>query len=380
MPSRLFRALLRLLPAEFRADYGREMEATFRAEAAEANGAGRLRLWTATISDLLRTAPAEHLDILARDVRLAGRAMRRHPVHTATALATLALGIGAFVAMFAIINAVLLSPLPYRDADGLVTVQERREGGEPGTLGYLTFADLRERTRALSEMAAATQSFATLTGDGQDPERVAAMRVSAAYFDMIGVAPVIGRAFTDAEDRPGDARRVAILSDALWRRRFGADPAILGRPIVVGTAAFVVVGVMPPGFTDLVAGRLYQGAQLWFPLGYDPAAPFACRTCRHLRVFGRLAPGQTADTAAVELTGHIADLARAHPSQYHSPSIAVRKRCSPVATASTSVVADTMVRSSRPSSGDTTGGPCASTVRGGAMFATVTATARQWIR
>ena len=324
MPGRLFRALLRVLPAEFRADYGAEMEATFRAEAAEARGARRLGLWAATMADLARTAPAEHLDILVRDVRFAWRGMRRHPVHTAAAVLTLALGLGAAVAMFAVINAVLLAPLPYRDAEALVVVQEQREGGVPGTLGYLTFVDLRERTRALSAMAAATQSFATIGGDGQDPERVAAMRVSAPYFAMIGVGPSLGRAFTEAEDRPGEARRVAILSDGLWRRRFGADPAVLGRPIAVGDATFVIVGVMPAGFRDLVADRLYEGAEIWFPLGYDPAAAFACRTCRHLRVFGRLAPGQTADSAAQELSGHIAALAEAYPSQYRAPSIAVR--------------------------------------------------------
>lgn len=324
MARSLFRTLLKLLPAEFRADYGREMEATFRAESAEASGARRWRLWAATIIDLLRAAPAEHLDILLRDLRFAWRGMRRAPLHTVAALLTLALGIGAVVAMFAVIKAVLLSPLPYRDADALVIVQEQREGGEPGTLGYLTFVDLRDRARSLSVMAAATQSFATLSGDDQDPERVGAMRVSSSYFEMIGVLPALGRAFTEAEDRPGEARRVAILSDALWRRRFGADPAIIGRPIVVGTTTNVVVGVMPPGFSDLVAGRLYEGAEMWFPLGYDPSAAFACRTCRHLRVFGRLAPGQTADMAARQLSGAITELAREYPTQYHSPSIAVR--------------------------------------------------------
>jgi len=202
MPGRLFRALLMLLPAEFRADYGREMEATFRAEAAAETRTGRMRLWAATIVDLARTAPAEHLDILIRDLRFAVRTMLRHPVHTATALVTLMLGIGAAVAMFSVINAVLLSPLPYRDAGGLVIVQEQRESDEPGSLGYLTFADLRERARSMSVMAAVTQSFANLAGDGQEPERVGAMRVSASYFPMIGVSPALGRGFSEAEDRP----------------------------------------------------------------------------------------------------------------------------------------------------------------------------------
>ena len=325
MPERLFRLFLRLLPSEFRADYGREMEATFRAEASGASGVGRLQLWAATLADIFRTAPSEHWDILVRDLRFAVRTMARSPLHTATAVVTLALGIGANVAMFAVIDTVLLAPLPYRQSDELVMVMEQQPGREPGNMGYLTFADVRARARALSSMAAATQSFATLTGDGLDPERVSAMRVSASYFEMIGVTPVIGRGFTEAEDRPGEARRVVILSDALWRRRFGADPSVIGRPVSVGSQTHVIVGIMPRRFDDLVAGRLYEGAEMWFPLGYDPAAAFACRTCRHLLVLGRLAPGQTTDSAAREMTAVMGGLAEEHPSQYHAPSIAVRK-------------------------------------------------------
>jgi putative ABC transport system permease protein len=324
MLERLFRLFLKLLPSEFRADYGREMEATFRAEESAVRGAGRLRLWAATLADIFRTAPAEHWDILVRDLRFAGRTMARRPLHGATAVVTLALGISVNVAMFAVIQTVLLAPLPYREADALVTVQEQQQGREPGNMGYLTFADLRDRVRTLSSMAAASQSFATLSGDGLDPERVSAMRVSASYFEMIGVSPALGRGFTEAEDRPGAARRVVILSDTLWRRRFGADPAVIGRPISVGTETNVVVGVMPRQFEDLVADRLYEGAELWFPLGYDPAAAFACRTCRHLRVLGRLAPGHTTESAAREMTAIMGGLALEHPAQYRAPSIAVR--------------------------------------------------------
>jgi putative ABC transport system permease protein len=324
MHDRIFRVLLKLLPAEFRGEYGREMESTFRAERTRARGLAGARLWAATIADILRTAPSEHLDILARDTRFAFRMMARRPLHTIAAAATLALGIGANVAMFAVIEGVLLSPLPYREPDALVVVQEQREGDEPGTMGYLTFADLRERVRTLTSMAAASQSSGTLTGDGREPERVSAVRVSSSYFSMIGVAPILGRAFTDSEDRPGQARRVAILSDALWRRRFGGDPSVIGRPMMIGTTAHTVMGVMPPGFSDLVAGRLYEDAELWLPLGYDPAAAFACRTCRHLRVFGRLAPGQDTASASREMSGIINDLAGRYPSQYHSPSVVVR--------------------------------------------------------
>jgi putative ABC transport system permease protein len=320
MQARLFRLLLRVLPEEFREGYAREMEATFAAEAHEARRTGRqwalLRLWLATAGDVLRAAPAEHLDILARDVRFALRSMTARPVHTGTAVATLAIGLCANVVMFAVVDAVLLAPLPYRDADALVSVQETKHDADPGTMGYLSFADLRARARSVSHLVAATQSTATFAGAGEVAERVNAMRVSREYFDLVGVQPALGRAFTEAEDRPGAARRVVILSDALWRRRFGGDAGVIGRPVHIADVAHVIVGVMPRGFDDIVAERFYNDAALWFPLGYDPAASFACRTCRHLRVFGRLAPGVSAAAAEQELGGLFRAMEAQHAGDY----------------------------------------------------------------
>jgi putative ABC transport system permease protein len=326
MHDRLFRALIRLLPEEFRAGYAREMEAAFRAERRDARSWGRLaRLWAATIADLARTAPAEHLDILARDLRFAFRTMAGRPLATAAAIITLGLGLGSNVAMFAVIDAVLLAPLPYREPDRLTMVAQTEAGEEPSNIGYLTFVDLRERSRGFETMAAASQSTATLAGGGSglEPERVNAMRVSRAYFDMLGVRPAFGRVFTEAEDRPGAARRVVILSDGLWRRRFGADRSIVGRPLDVSGIVHTVVGVLPQGFEDLVAARMYEGAEVWFPLGYDPAASFACRTCQHLSVFGRLAPGVTPAAADRELDGLFTTLEQEHPTQYHQAGAAV---------------------------------------------------------
>jgi putative ABC transport system permease protein len=247
-----------------------------------------LVLWLATMGDVLTSAPGQHLDILWRDVRFAVRAMVARPAHSLTAVVTLAIGIGANVAVFAVVDGVLLAPLGYRNADQLVSVNETRHGEEPSNMGYLSFQDVKSRSRSFSHLVAATQSTATFSGGGQDPERVNAMRVSREYFDMVGVQPVLGRAFTEAEDRPGVARRVVILSDGLWRRRFGADPSAIGRPVTISDVPFTIVGVMPRGFDDIVASRFYQDAAVWFPLGYDPAASFACRTCRHLSVIGRL--------------------------------------------------------------------------------------------
>jgi putative ABC transport system permease protein len=324
MHDRLFRAFLRLLPEDFRAGYARDLAATLRAEARGAGGrAARMRLWLATAADVVRIAPAQHADVLARDVRFALRAMATRPLATFAAVATLALGIGANVAMFAVVDGVLLAPLPYRDPDALVAVLETSRT-EASNLGYRTFVDLRERARTLSSVAAVAQSTATLTGGGREPERVKAMRASRAYLDLLGIRPALGRAFVESEDRPGTARQVAVLADGLWRRRFDADPSVVGRTIEVGGLPFQVVGVTPPDFDDLVAARLYGGAEILFPLGYDPDASFACRTCRHLRVFGRLAPGATPEGAAAELGGIMAALEAGHPEEYSGAGAHVR--------------------------------------------------------
>jgi putative ABC transport system permease protein len=226
--------------------------------------------------------------------------------------------------MYAVVQTVLLAPLPYRDADALVNVTETEAGADPSNLGYLTFVDLRDRAKSFATIIAASQSTATLTDPDRGPERVNAMRVSRGYFDMLGVAPALGRTFSETEDRPGEARRVVILSDALWRRRFGGNPDVINRPLTISGIQFRIVGVLPAEFNDLVASRLYNGAELWYPLGYDPAASFACRACRHLRVFGRLAPGVPPERATAELNDLFAALERSDPASYHQAGARVQ--------------------------------------------------------
>ncbi len=323
MQDRIFRAMLRLLPREIREAYAQDMEATFRAERRDTRPGGWpfLRFWLATMVDVLRAAPGYHLDIFWRDTKYAWRVLVARPLHFATAAATLALGLGASIAMFAVIDAVLWKPLPYRDARRLVSVEETSRGDNPSNLGYLTFTDLRAQTKTFESMAAAGQATATLTIPGKDAERVNVMRASASYFPMIGAAPAIGRGFTEAEDRPGPARRFAILSDALWRRRFGGDSGILNQVIQVNNIPYTVIGVMPAGFEDLVSAQLYRQAEMWTPLGYDPQAAFACRTCRHLGVFGRVRAGVDISAAQRELSDLIAAAATQHPKEYDQPAI-----------------------------------------------------------
>ena len=206
-------------------------------------------------------------ETLLQDLRYAVRTLARTPGFTLAALVTLALGIGANTAIFSVVNTVLLRPLPYKDPGRLVMIGDRGADGSPVNVGYATFHDLRDRSRTLSEMAAVRSWNPTLAGGGE-AERLSAMRVTWNYFAMLGVAPALGRGFTAAEDRP-EQWHVVLLSDGLWRRRFGADPDVVGRTVSMNDVSYRIVGVMPASFEPLVSARFYQPAELWAPLGYD---------------------------------------------------------------------------------------------------------------
>jgi len=253
---------------------------------------------------------------LLADLRLAVRGLRRAPMFTGLAILTLALGIGATTAMFSVVRSVLLSDLPYPDADRVVMVWERDVGGDQSSLGYETYVDLREGSQTLQAAAVLGSGEVTLLGDGE-PERLASLRVSREYFTVLGVSPSMGRDFAVEEDLPG-AERVVILSHGLWQRRFGGDPAIIGRTVVMSEIPFVVVGVMPAGFRDYLAPQ----AQLWTTLRYD-AQPFACRTCRHLRFVARLAPGVAVPAAQRELDLRFERILAEHPTDYRSVGTSV---------------------------------------------------------
>ncbi|HEX6972766.1 MAG TPA: ABC transporter permease [Vicinamibacterales bacterium] len=256
------------------------------------------------------------LDALAQDVRYGLRTLRRTPGFTIASLLTIALGIGANAAIFSIVNAVLLRPLPFPGGDRLVVLGERDSSGRPGTLGYLTAEDYRARSAAFESIAIVRGWQPTLVANGE-AERLMAMRVNWNFFETLGVRPALGTSFTAAEDRP-DQWRVVMLSDALWRRRFGGDPAIVGRSITMNDVPYRVVGVMPPSFEPLVSTALYEPAELWAPLGYAASLPYACRTCQHLKAVGRLKPGVTVEQAQADLSAIRTQLALEHPTEYAS--------------------------------------------------------------
>jgi putative ABC transport system permease protein len=301
--------------------------------ARRAAGAGGLSASLAYWRDLVgvlasyRRAPAPHdphrhptgdtpMQQLLSDLRLAVRGFARAPRFTALAILTLGLGIGATTAMFSVLNPVLLQPLPYPDADRVVAVWEREASGSPSTIGYATYRDLRTDSRSLAAAAALGLGEVTLLGD-DEPERLTSLRVSQEYFQVLGVAPALGRDFAPEEDLPGSAR-VAILSHGLWQRRFGGDPAILGRTVVMSDIPFTIIGLMPASFHDYLEPK----AQLWTTLRYADQG-WACRTCRHLRVVARLAPGVAATTAQRELDLKFEQLVAANPDDYASVGTAV---------------------------------------------------------
>ncbi len=261
------------------------------------------------------------LDMLRQDVRYSLRMMRRAPGFTAAAVVTLALGIGGNTAIFTVVDAVLLRPLPYADPDRLVTVGDRTPEGTSSNVGFTTVVDWRARSRTFESLALMRSWLPTLVTAGE-AEQVPAVRVSWNYLDMMRVRPALGRGFTADDDRP-DHWRVVLLSDSLWRRRFGADPAAVGRTIVMNDREYRIVGVMPASFEPLDAARYYAAAQIWAPIGYDVSMRDACRSCQHLRAFGRLTRGTTIEQATAEMNTIREQLRREHPADYDSGSIAV---------------------------------------------------------
>ena len=244
------------------------------------------------------------------DLRHGARLLRRAPAFTLLSVITLALGVGATTAIFSVADPVLFRPLPYPAPDRIVLVGDRDADGTMSNVGWLTYRDLARDARTLERAAAVGDWQVTLDEHGA-PERVAGQRVTADFFSVLGVRPALGRSFTSAEDTPG-TNQVVILSHGLWARRYGADSALVGSAISINGAPYTVAGVLPESFESVMA----PGAQIWRVLGYDASLPYACRTCRHLRMVARLRPETTADGAAVELSALSARLAREYPKEY----------------------------------------------------------------
>jgi putative ABC transport system permease protein len=276
-----------------------------------------LRLWRETVVALwhLRDRTPKQVELMSSflsDLRLALRLLGRAPTFAVTAILTLGLAIGATTAIFSVANPVLLQPLPYPNPDRVVDVWERERDGSRDNVGFATFRDFADKATTL-ETSAAIGSWQPTLSDGDNPELVPGLRVSATYFATLGVKPVLGRGFRPDEDVPG-VPRVVVLGYPLWQRRFGGDPAIIGKPISIGGTPMEVVGVMPAGFEDVSSPQ----AQIWRVLGYAVTDPYACRTCHHLRMIARLRAGVSVERAQSELTTIHNAIAADHPKEYAS--------------------------------------------------------------
>jgi putative ABC transport system permease protein len=260
------------------------------------------------------TPKRRYLDGIGGDLRFAIRALGKHPGFTAAVLLTLALGIGANAAIFSVVDAVVLRPLPFRDADRLVVIwgNLRRPGVEeiPGSAGE--YVDYRDQSRAFDAVAAYDTLGFNLTGGGE-PERVDGAVVSATFFPLLGGAAEIGRTFAADEDQPGRGD-VAVISHRLWTRRFSADPAIAGRVVPIDGRPTAIVGVMPAGFQFPD-----DGVEVWKPIVFDADALSANNRGSHgYTILGRLKAGVTIAQATGDLDDVGATFQRRFPDNYRN--------------------------------------------------------------
>ena len=246
------------------------------------------------------------LEDLVEDARYGLRMLGKNPGFAATAILTLALGIGANTAIFSVVNTVLLRALPYKDADRLVTVwgYNRTRGFDTDQVSPLDFADWRSQNHVFEAIAASTDTSYTLTGEGE-PAMVIAYSFSADYFHVLGTAPLLGRTFLPEEEEPGK-NHVAVLGYAFWQRRFGGNRDLTGKSILLDGAPYTVVGVMPPGF------QYPQFTELWTPLTVSREAA-EDRGYRYLRVMARVRPGVSIHQAQTEMNAIARRLALEYP-------------------------------------------------------------------
>lgn len=243
------------------------------------------------------------------DLRYGARALARQPLFTLVATLTLALGIGANTAVFSVVDAVLLRPLPYPEPERLVFINGRTPDFPRASISLPDFLDWRAGQRSFEDLTMVRRGgFALSTGNGVTPEVVQGAQVTAEFFQVLGVGPLRGRDFTPEEDTPGGPRAV-ILGEDLWRRRFGADPAAIGRRVTVDGISREIVGVVPAWV------RHPRKSELWVPMGEYRATDVALRRDNHNggHAVGRLKPGVTAAAANADLDGIAAELERRYP-------------------------------------------------------------------
>src|SRR5262245_51568589 len=246
------------------------------------------------------------MDTLFADVRYGLRLFRKSPVFSLVAVVTLALGIGANCVIFSVVDAVVIRALPYDDPDRVVVIWEEnsRAGFAHNTPAPANYIDWRRLNRSFVDMAATRGASASVTGDGV-PEQIMGRRATANFFGVLGVRPLVGRTFTEAEDR--DGAQVAVISYGLWQRRYGGDPAIVGRTTLLNDIRYEIVGVMPRAF----AFR-NRDVDYWIPNHFGPEDA-ANRGSHFLNVVGRLKADVSLEAARADMEGIARQLTAQYP-------------------------------------------------------------------
>ena len=239
------------------------------------------------------------------DLRYALRLLRKSRLFTITAVLTSALGIGATTTIFSVVNAVLLRPLPFGEPDRLMQVAEKNDQLHLPAFGAsaLNYLSWKEQTHTFEKLGAIQFATFTLVGHG-DPETYTGNAITPSLMPLLGLKPVIGRAFAEGDDKPG-AAPAAMISESLWRRRFGGDASVVGKPVTLNGVAYTIVGIAPPALPVLTNG------DVWVPLVIDP--PKEMRLNHVLFVVGRLRPGVTRQAAQAEMDAIAVRVGQEHP-------------------------------------------------------------------
>jgi predicted permease len=305
---RFYKYLLHFYPSSFRAAYGEEMQEMFALRRRETTGVWAVAgLWLSVIFEILGNAAAAHRDILRQDLHYAVRTLRRTPGFAVAAVLVVALGVGANTAAFSVADFVLIRPLPFTEPERLVKLWESPPGYSRMELSPADYRDWKKMSSSFQSMGASRGLSANMIGQG-DPEHVEGAALTAEILPMLGVQPIMGRLFTQEEDRPG-AQGTLLLSYRLWQAEFGGDSSVLGRKIRLDDATYVVIGVMPRDFHFP-----NREAELWTPMQFQED-DFQDRNNNYLHVFGRLKPGISLEQAKADLAVVTGQLKRQYPKE-----------------------------------------------------------------
>jgi predicted permease len=299
--DRFYRALLHLYPAAFRAEYGEELRAVFNERRREVPA---LVAIAGALADVIPNAIAVHFDVLRQDLTYAARTFRRLPGFTLTAIAVVALGVGANTAAFSLVDFVLLRPLPFPQPDALVKLWLQTDGYSYMEPSPAVYRDWKTTAKTVRGMGAYTSRGVNLVGEGA-PLRLQSALVTPDLLPLIGVPAHLGSTITP--ENSGNGTATAVLSHAVWRDHFGSDPKVVGRAVRLNGGVHTIIGVMPADF--LFPSRTID---LWTPLIFAPP-DFEDRNDNYLEVVARLAPGVSFEQARAELATITARLNQQYP-------------------------------------------------------------------